>query len=102
MKCMCRDDWPGVGEFMVSSAEKLAAAGPDFLICPDNTIHQAMPYVAECSPRPWLHIAQVAADEAFARGFRKLGLTGTRYLVESEGYPEKLRAARPRVVPPAA
>ena len=41
---------------------------------------------------PWLHIAEVVADEAARRGFRKLGLTGTRWLVESEVYPEKLAA----------
>ena len=87
MKCIYRDDWRGVGELMLSSAEKLAAIGADFLICPDNTVHQALPYIVERSPRPWLHIAQVVADEAARRGFRKLGLTGTRYLVESDVYP---------------
>ena len=87
MKCIYRDDWRGVGDLMLSSAEKLAAIGADFLICPDNTIHQAMPYVAERSPRPWLHIAEVVAEEAARRGFAKPGLTGTRYLVESDVYP---------------
>jgi len=87
MKCIYRDDWRGVGELMLSSAEKLAAIGADFLICPDNTVHQALPYIVERSPRPWLHIAQVVADEAARRGFKKLGLTGTRYLVESDVYP---------------
>ena len=85
-------DWPGVGELMLSSARKLAAAGADFLICPDNTIHQAMPYVRPRSPRPWLHIAEVVADEAVARGFRRLGLTGTRSLVDSAVYPDTLTA----------
>ncbi|HEY6138158.1 MAG TPA: amino acid racemase [Thermoanaerobaculia bacterium] len=88
MKCIYRNDWNGVGDLMLSSAEKLAKIGADFLICPDNTIHQAMPYVAERSPLPWLHIAHVVAEEAAARGFRKLGLTGTRYLTESDVYPE--------------
>jgi aspartate racemase len=87
MRCIYRDDWRGVGDLMLSSAEKLAAIGADFLICPDNTIHQAMPYVAERSPRPWLHIAEVVAEEAARRGFAKPGLTGTRYLVESDVYP---------------
>ena len=87
MKCIDRDDWQGVGDLMLSSAEKLAAIGADFLICPDNTIHQAMPYVLPRSPRPWLHIAEVVTAEAAARGFRKVGLTGTRYLVESDVYP---------------
>jgi aspartate racemase len=87
-----RADWPAVGELMLASATKLASIGADFLICPDNTIHQALPYVEPRSPRPWLHIAAVVAAEAATRGFRRLGLTGTRWLVESEVYPEKLAA----------
>src|SRR6185295_4707585 len=50
MKCIDRDDWAGVGELMLSSAQKLAKAGADFLICPDNTIHKALPYVMSRSP----------------------------------------------------
>jgi len=87
-----RGDWPAVGELMLSSARKLAGAGAEFLICPDNTIHQAMPYVVPRSPLPWLHIAEVVADQAVARGFRRLGLTGTRSLVDSEVYPVTLAA----------
>lgn len=92
MKCIYRDDWRGVGELMLSSANKLAKIGADFLICPDNTIHQALSYIAPRLPLPWLHIADVVAAQAVERGFRRLGLTGTRYLVESEIYPEKLTA----------
>jgi aspartate racemase len=92
MECIYRDDWDGVGELMLTSARKLASIGADFLICPDNTIHQAMPHVLPRSPLPWLHIAEVVAQEAVQRGFRKLGITGTRWLVESDVYPEKLRA----------
>lgn len=92
VKCMNRDDWQGVGELMLTSADKLAQIGADFLICPDNTIHRALPYVEPRSPLPWLHIAEVVAAEADGRGFRRLGLTGTRWLVESEVYPEKLTA----------
>src|SRR5258706_736086 len=36
--CLDRDDWPGVAELMLASANKLAAIGADFLICSDNTI----------------------------------------------------------------
>ncbi len=87
-----RGDWQSVGETMLTSANKLAQAGADFLICPDNTIHRALPYVAPRSPRPWLHIAEVVAASAVERGFQRLALTGTRWLVESDVYPEKLRA----------
>jgi aspartate racemase len=92
MRCIERGDWPAVAELMLSSAHKLAKAGADFLICPDNTIHQAMPWVTRRSPLPWLHIAEVVAAQANARGFHRLGITGTRYLVDSEVYPEKLSA----------
>jgi aspartate racemase len=90
MQRIYRGDWPGVGELMLSSANKLAKTGANFLICPDNTIHQALPYIAQRSPRPWLHIAEVTATQAAERGFHRIGLTGTRWLVESEIYPEKL------------
>ena len=90
--CLGRGDMEGIGALMLASAEKLARIGADFLICPDNTIHQAMGHVMPRSPLPWLHIAEVLAAEAAARGYRRLGLTGTRWLVESEVYPEKLAA----------
>jgi aspartate racemase len=92
MKCIYRGDWMGVGELMLSSANKLAKIGADFLICPDNTLHQALPGIEPRSPLPWLNIADVVAEQAVDRGFRRLGLTGTRWLVESEVYPEKLTA----------
>jgi aspartate racemase len=92
MQRIYRGDWPGVGELMLSSARKLAAIGANFLVCPDNTIHQALPSIEALLPLPWLHIADVVADKAVERGFRRLALTGTRYLVESAVYPEKLAA----------
>lgn len=89
-KCIDNDDWAGVGELMLSSAHKLARAGADFLICPDNTIHQSLGPILSRSPLPWLHIAEVVALEAKRRGFRRIGLTGTRWLVNSGVYPQQL------------
>ena len=102
VRLLDRDDWPGVGELMLASARKLAAIGADFLICPDNTIHRALPYVESRSPLPWLHIADVVAACALERGFRRVGLTGTRWLVESEVYPDKLGARGVECVRPTA
>lgn len=84
-----RDDWHGVAELMLASARKLAQIGADFVICPDNTIHRALPSVAPRSPLRWLHIADAVAAHAVERGFGRLGLLGTRWLVDSEVYPEK-------------
>jgi aspartate racemase len=85
-------DWAGVAELMMSSAEKLARAGADFLICPDNTIHHALDLVEHRAPRPWLHIAREVACEATRQQRKRLGILGTRYLMEGPVYPEKLKA----------
>jgi len=90
--CIEAGDWQGVGELMLSSAHKLARGGADFLVCPDNTIHQALPLIEARSPLPWLHIVDAVAAQAQARGYRKLGLLGTRWLVDSEVYPARLAA----------
>jgi aspartate racemase len=102
MACIYRDDWQGVGEIMLASARKLASIGADFLICPDNTLHQALPFVEPRSPLPWLHIAGVVANMAVERGFRCVGLTGTRWLVESAVHPDALSARGLRYVRPEA
>jgi aspartate racemase len=102
MRCVYADDWPGVAELMLSSAEKLARMGADFLICPDNTIHQVFDLIERRSPRPWLHIAQEVANEARRNHYRQLGVLGTKYLMEGPVYPEKLREAglEHRIPPP--
>ena len=90
--CLERGDWEGVAELMLASAEKLAAIGAEFLISPDNTIHQAFALVEARSPLPWIHIGDVVADKAMASGFKRLAITGTRWLVESNVYSERLAA----------
>ena len=90
VSCLDRGDLAGVAELMLASACKLAGSGADFLICPDNTIHQALALMERRSPRPWLHIAEVVAADAAEHGFRRIGIAGTRWLVDSDVYPEKL------------
>src|SRR5882672_4026379 len=84
--------WEDEGDLLLESAQKLANAGADFLICPDNTAHRAIDLVRERSPRPWLHIGEEVARIAAERGYRKVGILGTRYLMESQVYPKRLAA----------
>jgi aspartate racemase len=84
--------WDEVGEMLLLSADKLRAAGADFLICPDNTVHPAVDLVRDRSPLPWLHIAEEVAAVAAERHFRRLLVLGTRYLMEGPVYPAKLAA----------
>lgn len=89
MKYIEPGDWDGVAELMISSAKKLATIGADVLICPDNTIHQAFSIVKKSVSTPWLHIAEEVALEAAKNHFKKIGILGTRFLMEGPVYPEK-------------
>ena len=84
------DDWKTVADLMLESVEKVAKAGAEFAICPDNTYHQAFEYLISRSPIPWLHIARVVGEKAKENGFKKLGILGTKFLSEGPVYPSQL------------
>lgn len=83
-------DWVAIGNLLADSAAKLAAMGANFAICPDNTVHEAMTHVAVDTQLPWIHIAEEVARTAADRGFRRLAVLGTKYLMEGPVYPDKL------------
>lgn len=88
MDFIYKDKWNGVKDLMLSSAEKLQKAGADFLICPDNTVHQVFDEVESKSPLPLLHIAREVAMEAKTLGYKKSGILGTEYLLTGPVYPD--------------
>jgi aspartate racemase len=71
-------------------AEKLAAAGADFFVCPDNTAHIALETDGEPFPIPCLHIGEVVADQAQRDGRRKVGILGTKWTMTGPVYPGAL------------
>jgi aspartate racemase len=86
--------WEAVAGLLAASARKVAQAGADFAICPDNTYHQAFEYLIPRSPIPWLHIAGAVAEEAHRLGYARLGILGTKYLMEGPVYPKALQEFR--------
>ena len=90
MRYVRANDWEALAGILAASAHKVAQAGANFAICPDNTYHQSFKYLIPQSPIPWIHIAGAVADEAQRSGFRRLGILGTKYLTESSVYPEAL------------
>ena len=79
-------NWKAVADLMLDSARRLAQVGAEFLICPDNTVHEAWPHVRAASPRPWLHIADEVCDAARAAGYTNLAILGTKFLMEGPVY----------------
>jgi aspartate racemase len=90
LQFVSRLDWEGVAGLLLKSAEKVACAGADFAICPANTAHEAFKFLRPRSPIPWLHIVEVVAEAAVSRGLSKLGILGTRFLMEGTVYGEVL------------
>lgn len=94
-------NWDGIAALMLSSEAKLAKAGAELVICPDNTVHHVFNQVASKAKLPWLHIAGEVAREAGRRTYRKVGLIGTAYTMGASFYNEKLGEVGIEVVLPA-
>lgn len=69
-----------------SSVQRLARAGADFFVCPDNTAHMALELPGGDLALPGLHIAEVVADRAAQEGYTRVGVLGTRYLMDGPVY----------------
>ena len=79
-------DWERVGTMLTWSAETLAAAGADFLICPDNIAHHALGLAQATSILPWLNMLDLVADAVCADGCATIGLIGTSMIMRSSTY----------------
>jgi aspartate racemase len=85
-------DRAAIRAILAESVDRLARAGCDFFVCPDNTAHLALDLPGPELGLPWLHIAEVVAAEAAARGFRKVGIMGTAWTMTADLYPRALAA----------
>lgn len=85
-------DHDAVRKVLAESARRLAAAGADFFVCPDNTAHMALERPGDDLALPGLHIAGVVADRAAADGRARVGVLGTRYTMDGPVYPRELAA----------
>jgi aspartate racemase len=74
------------------SVQRLARAGAEFFVCPDNTAHMALERPGEALALPGLHIAEVVADQAARDGRTRVGVLGTRFTMDGAVYPRALAA----------
>lgn len=81
-------DRPALVEYLLASAERLQRAGATFLAMAANTPHVVFDELARRATLPMLSIVEACAAEAVRRGFRRLGLLGTRFTMEAPLYPE--------------
>ena len=95
-------EYPALRARSAEVVERLAAAGADFFLCPDNTAHIALEAEGPPLALPGLNIAEVVATEAELRGYCKVGVLGTNWTMEGPVYPRALEAREIGwAVPPA-
>jgi len=85
-----RGDHDAVRRLFEPDFRKLAAAGADFFVCPDNTAHIAFERSGEPFAIPCLHIGEVVAEQARQDGRRKIAILGTDYTMTGPVYPGAL------------
>jgi amino-acid racemase len=87
-----RGDYPAVRAILAESVRRLAGAGAEFFVCPDNTAHIALDAPGADLELPGLHIGEVVAAEADRAGYRRVGVLGTRFTMDGPVYPRVLAA----------
>src|SRR5262245_22190950 len=80
-------DHAAVRAILTESVHRLGRAGAEFFACPDNTAHIALEEAGPDLALPGIHIAEVVADEAARRGYRRVGILGTKYTMCGPIYP---------------
>jgi aspartate racemase len=85
-------DYTSIRTILSESVRRLAVAGADFFVCPDNTAHMALEEPGEALALPGLHIAEVVAERAVGDGRVRMGVLGTRYLMDGPLYPRAFAA----------
>jgi len=71
--------WDLVGDLLAEQGNKLKAAGADFFLVACNTVHTADQRIEGKVDLPFLHIVDATARQVVDRGFRTVGLLGSRY-----------------------
>ncbi|MAF21626.1 MAG: aspartate racemase [Roseibacillus sp.] len=85
-----KSDWKAIAQLLSCTCDVLVAAGADFIICPDNTVHEALNHRNLQTQAPWLHIAETVSAEAQSQNFKRLAILGTKYLMEGPVYRDQL------------
>jgi aspartate racemase len=81
---------------------RLKAADADFGFLAANSPHIVFDDIARRSPIPLVSIVEATCAEAKVRGFKKLGLFGTRFTMHGRFYPDVFSRAGLELVVPAA
>ncbi len=92
-RCQSSGEWSRSAEILSDAAQRLEAAGADFIVICTNTMHKVAPEVQASVSVPLLHIATVTAQRLKEAGISTVGLLGTCYTMTQEFYVDVLKNA---------
>ena len=99
---MLRGEWTECGERLADAAQKIEAAGADFLLICTNTMHKVAGIITDAVSIPLLHIADATAERVKEENMQTVGLLGTSFTMEEAFYKGRLseRHGLTVIVPP--
>ena len=100
MKILEAKDWDGLTDWLLEKVVSLHKAGAEFAVIGSNTPHIVFDRVSSRSPIPMLSIIEETCRNAQKRGFKKLGLFGTRFTMTSDFFPKPFKDNGMTVVVP--
>jgi aspartate racemase len=89
-QCQIDGDWERAGKIMAASAAGLVGAGAQLVVLATNLMHKSAGAIEDAIAVPFLHIADAVAQEAARLGAHRIGLFGTRPVLEDGFYTERL------------
>jgi aspartate racemase len=89
-ECQLRDDWTRAGRLLAQAAQRCEGAGADLVLLCTNLMHRAADDVQAAIDIPLLHIADAIADRALELGWSRLGVLGTKRVMEEDFYVGRL------------
>ncbi|MFT4820219.1 MAG: aspartate racemase [Candidatus Pseudothioglobus sp.] len=87
-----KGDWDSTATILIDAAQKVQAAGADFLVICTNTMHKVAPQIEAAINIPLLHIADATAEVLVSEGVKTVGLLGTAFTMEQSFYKGRLKA----------
>jgi aspartate racemase len=85
-----QERWDLVAQGLSEAAQKLEAAGTDFIVIATNTMHLVFDQVQASVNVPMLSLLDVVAEAILARGMKTVGLLGTKFTMEKTFYQDAL------------
>ncbi len=89
-KLQHQGDWQGTAKILSEAAQKVEAAGADFLLICTNTMHKVAPQIEQAISIPILHIADATAQALLENDVKTVGLLGTAFTMEEDFYKGRL------------